>query len=42
MWSGVAPFVLGPVLMETEPAGNQQPFFAVPYVRGADPARKIR
>ena len=37
---GVAPYVLGPVLMETEPAGNQQPFFAVPYVRGADPARE--
>ena len=37
---GVAPYVLGPVLMETEPADNQQPFFAVPYVRGADPARE--
>ncbi|HXR49321.1 MAG TPA: FtsX-like permease family protein [Candidatus Limnocylindrales bacterium] len=37
---GVAPYILGPVLMETEPAGNQQPFFAVPYVRGADPARE--
>jgi lipoprotein-releasing system permease protein len=35
---GVAPYVLGPVLMETEPVGNEQPFFAVPYVRGADPA----
>jgi lipoprotein-releasing system permease protein len=34
---GVAPYVLGPVLMETEPVGNEQPFFAVPYVRGADP-----
>ncbi|HKW29623.1 MAG TPA: ABC transporter permease [Verrucomicrobiae bacterium] len=37
---GVAPYVLGPVLMETEPAGNEQPFFAVPYVRGADSARE--
>src|SRR5579859_437349 len=37
---GVAPYVLGPVLMETEPAGNAQPFFAVPYVRGADPVRE--
>jgi lipoprotein-releasing system permease protein len=37
---GVAPYILGPVLMETEPAGNQQPFFAVPYVRGANPARE--
>ena len=37
---GVAPYILGPVLMETEPAGNEQPFFAVPYVRGADPARE--
>ncbi|MGB7769578.1 MAG: ABC transporter permease [Verrucomicrobiia bacterium] len=38
--AGVAPYVLGPVLMETEPAGNQQPFVAVPYLRGADPARE--
>jgi lipoprotein-releasing system permease protein len=37
---GVAPYVLGPVLMETEPANDQQPFFAVPYVRGADPLRE--
>ncbi|HLX95467.1 MAG TPA: FtsX-like permease family protein [Verrucomicrobiae bacterium] len=37
---GVAPYVLGPVLMETEPATEQQPYFAVPYVRGADPARE--
>jgi lipoprotein-releasing system permease protein len=35
--AGVAPYVLGPVLMETEPASDQQPYFAVPYVRGADP-----
>ncbi len=36
---GVAPYVLGPVLMETEPTNEgQQPFFAVPYLRGADPA----
>lgn len=34
---GVAPYVLGPVLMETEPVGNEQPFFQAPYVRGADP-----
>jgi lipoprotein-releasing system permease protein len=37
---GVAPYVLGPVLMETEPTGNEQPYFAVPYVRGADSARE--
>ena len=37
---GVAPYVLGPVLMETEPATDQQPYFAVPYVRGADPTRE--
>ena len=37
---GVAPYVLGPVLMETEPANDEQPYFAVPYVRGADPARE--
>ncbi len=36
---GVAPYVLGPVLMKTEPADtNEQPYFAVPYLRGADPA----
>jgi lipoprotein-releasing system permease protein len=37
---GVAPYVLGPVLMETEPTNNEQPYFAVPYLRGADPARE--
>ena len=38
---GVAPYVLGPVLMETEPANtNQSPLFTVPYLRGADPARE--
>ena len=37
---GVAPYVLGPVLMETEPANDEQPYFAVPYVRGADPTRE--
>jgi lipoprotein-releasing system permease protein len=37
---GVAPYVFGPVLMETQPANDQQPFFAVPNVRGADPARE--
>jgi lipoprotein-releasing system permease protein len=38
---GVAPYILGPVLMETEPANtNQSPFFTVPYLRGADPARE--
>jgi lipoprotein-releasing system permease protein len=38
---GVAPYVLGPVLMQTEPTNEQQqPFFAVPYLRGADPARE--
>jgi len=37
---GVAPYVFGPVFMETEPTNNQQPFFAVPNVRGADPARE--
>jgi len=37
---GVAPYVLGPVLMETEPTNKEQPLFAVPYLRGADPARE--
>ena len=34
---GAAPYVLGPVFLETEPTNHQQPYFAVPYVRGADP-----
>jgi len=34
---GVAPYVLGPVFMQTEPTNSEQPYFAVPYVRGADP-----
>lgn len=39
--TGVAPYVLGPVLMETEPTNDQQqPFFAVPYLRGANSARE--
>jgi len=33
---GVAPFVLGPVLLETEPTNGGQPAFAVPYLRGVD------
>jgi lipoprotein-releasing system permease protein len=33
---GVAPFVLGPVLIETEPTNGAQPLVAVPYVRGVD------
>jgi lipoprotein-releasing system permease protein len=37
---GVAPYVFGPVLMETEPTNSQQPYFAVPNVRGVDPARE--
>jgi lipoprotein-releasing system permease protein len=37
---GVAPYVFGPVLMETEPTNNQQPYFAVPNIRGADAARE--
>ncbi|HXR04318.1 MAG TPA: ABC transporter permease [Verrucomicrobiae bacterium] len=34
---GVAPFVFGPVLLETEPTNGQQAAFAVPYLRGVDP-----
>ena len=36
---GVTPYVFGPVLLETQPANGQQPFFGVPNVRGVDPAR---
>ena len=34
--TGVAPFVLGPVLVETEPTNGQGKVFATPYVRGVD------
>jgi len=37
---GVAPFVLGPVLIETEPTNGAQPLVAVPYVRGIDPGHE--
>ena len=35
----VSPFVLGPVLLETEPTNGAQAAFAVPYLRGVDPAQ---
>ena len=34
---GVAPFVFGPVLLETEPTNGQQAAFATPFMRGVDP-----
>jgi lipoprotein-releasing system permease protein len=36
---GIAPFVIGPVLVETEPADTnvEQPLVGVPYLRGVDP-----
>ena len=37
---GVAPFVLGPVLLETEPTNGQQSAFATPYLRGVDPGHE--
>ena len=37
---GVTPYVFGPVLLETQPASGQQPFFGVPNVRGVDAARE--
>jgi lipoprotein-releasing system permease protein len=36
----VAPFVLGPVLVESQPTNGQQAAFATPYVRGIDPDRE--
>jgi lipoprotein-releasing system permease protein len=33
---GVAPFVLGPVLLKTEPTNGDSPAFATPYIRGVD------
>jgi len=37
---GVAPFVLGPVLLETEPTNGQQAAFATPFMRGVDPGHE--
>ncbi len=37
---GVAPFVLGPVLLETEPTNGEQSAFATPYLRGVDPGHE--
>ena len=37
---GVAPFVLGPVLLETEPTNGAQSAFAAPYLRGVDPGHE--
>jgi lipoprotein-releasing system permease protein len=36
----VAPFVLGQVLLETQPTNGRQSEVAAPYVRGADPGRE--
>src|SRR5215469_7711860 len=33
---GVAPFVLGPVLLETQATNGSGQFFATPYLRGID------
>jgi lipoprotein-releasing system permease protein len=37
---GVAPFVIGPVLLETEPTNGGQAAFATPYLRGVDPGHE--
>jgi len=37
---GVAPFVLGPVLLETEPTNGEQSAFATPFMRGVDPSHE--
>ncbi|MFZ1073797.1 MAG: ABC transporter permease [Verrucomicrobiia bacterium] len=37
---GVAPFVLGPVLLETEPTNGAQSAFSTPYLRGVDPGHE--
>jgi lipoprotein-releasing system permease protein len=34
--TGVAPFVLGPVLLETQGTNDSGPFFATPFLRGID------
>jgi len=37
---GVAPFVFGPVLLETQPTNSQQAAFAAPFIRGVDPGHE--
>src|SRR3974390_2010992 len=37
---GVAPFVFGPVLLETQPTNGQQAAFGTPFVRGVDLAHE--
>jgi len=37
---GVAPFVLGPVLLETEPTNGEQAAFATPFLRGVEPTHE--
>ena len=37
---GVAPFVFGPVLLETQPTNSQQAAFATPFIRGVDPGHE--
>jgi lipoprotein-releasing system permease protein len=37
---GVAPFVFGPVLVETQPTNGQQAAFATPFMRGVDPGHE--
>jgi lipoprotein-releasing system permease protein len=37
---GVAPFVFGPVLLETQPTNGQQAAVATPFIRGVDPAHE--
>jgi lipoprotein-releasing system permease protein len=39
---GVAPYVSGPVLVETQPTGGRSPQFATPLVRGLDPRLEDR
>ncbi|HJN90314.1 MAG TPA: ABC transporter permease [Verrucomicrobiota bacterium] len=35
--SGAAPFIIGPVLVETQPDGEESPQIFTPWVRGVDP-----
>ncbi len=35
--SGAAPFIIGPVLVETQPDGEESPQIFTPWIRGVDP-----
>ena len=39
--AGVAPFIIGPVLLETQPEEGESPRIYTPWVRGVDPELEL-